>query len=138
MWIYQGTIVGQAPENKIGFVYLITNNKTGKKYLGKKRLTFIRYKQIKGKRKKYKIESDWRDYFGSSKELLEDLEKIGPENFSREILRFCDSLGECSYFESKLQFEYGVLETDGWYNGQIMCRIHKKHLTFLKKSVDFK
>jgi hypothetical protein len=117
----------------VGFVYLITNLINGRKYIGKKNLYFSKSRQVKGKKKRFKVESDWRSYYGSNKELAADVEKLGKENFKREILKLCTTKGEFSYFEAKYQFDNNVLESDDYYNSWIMCRIHKKHLPFLKK-----
>ena len=68
-----------------------------------------------------------------SEELNHDVNTIGKENFRREIIRLCSSKGEMSYFEAKNQFQHDVLESDQWYNSWIQCKVHKKHLTFLKK-----
>jgi len=133
-WIYKGEIVEDIG-NYIGFVYMITNLRTERKYIGKKNFYFSKTKQLKGKKKKYKVESDWKDYFGSNEELNHHVNIFGQDQFRREILRFCSSKGEMSYFEAKLQFQYDVLESDQWYNSWISCKIHKKHLTFLKKGV---
>lgn len=134
MWSYKGEIVEDIG-NYIGFVYIITNLSNEKKYIGKKNFYFSKIKQVKGKKKRYKVESDWKDYYGSSDKLNEDVHLFGENNFKREILRFCSSKGEMTYFEAKYQFEYGVLENDKWYNTWIMCKIRKNHLTFLKKTV---
>jgi hypothetical protein len=133
-WIYKGEIVEDIG-NYIGFVYMITNLRTERKYIGKKNFYFSKTKQLKGKKKKYKVESDWKDYFGSNEELNHHVNIFGQDQFRREILRFCSSKGEMSYFEAKYQFQNDVLESDQWYNSWISCKIHKKHLTFLKKKV---
>jgi len=136
-WLYRSQEVIELPEDCIGFVYLIVNTISGRKYIGKKLATFSKttYKTIKlknGKKKrkkiKGKVESDWRNYYGSSKELTHDIEKLGKENFTREILYYCKSKAECSYIEAKLQFEYKVLETTDYYNSQIRVRIHGSHI----------
>jgi hypothetical protein len=116
----------------VGFVYLITNLQNGRKYIGKKNFYFSKTRTIKGKKKRSKVESDWKSYFGSNKELLEDVEKLGQENFKREIIKLCKSKGEFGYYEAKYQFENNVLESNEYYNTWIMVRVHKKHLTFLK------
>lgn len=134
MWIYKGQTVEDIG-NYIGFVYIITNLRTDRKYIGKKNFYFAKTKQVKGKKKKYKVESDWKTYFGSNEELNNHVHIFGEEQFRREILRFCSSKGEMSYFEAKYQFENSVLESDQWYNTWISCKIHKKHLTFLKNKV---
>lgn len=128
MWYYNNKLIEDIESQYIGFVYLITNLTTGKKYVGKKRLKFSRTKQVKGKKIKFKIDSDWKTYYGSSGELLEDLKLMGPENFKREILYFCKTLGECSYLEAKEQIDRRVLETDDYYNNWIQCKISRSHL----------
>ena len=111
-----------------GFVYLITNVVDGKKYVGKKLFWSSKTKMVKKKKKRFKVESDWASYFGSNKELQEDVERLGHESFTREILRLCRSKGECSYYEAKLQFEKDVLTSDEYYNSWIMVKVHKNHL----------
>jgi hypothetical protein len=133
MWLYNNEIFEQIPEGIVGFVYCITNLTNNKKYIGKKNFYFSRTKTVKGKKKRTKVESDWRDYYGSNKELNADVDLFGKEHFKREILKLCISKGEFGYYEAKYQFENNVLESDEYYNSWIMCRIHKKHLTFLKK-----
>jgi hypothetical protein len=83
---------------------------------------------VNKKKKRFKIESDWRDYYGSNKELIADVERLGQDNFKREIIRLCTSKAEFGYYEAKYQFDNGVLESDMWYNTWIMVRVHKKHL----------
>jgi hypothetical protein len=120
-------------DDYVGFVYCITNLIDNKKYIGKKLLKFRRTKVVKGKKKKILVESDWKKYWGSNKNLIADVEKLGEDKFAREILKFCRSKGECNYYESKLQFERAVLETDTYYNDWIMCKIHRSHV----KKLDF-
>ena len=125
-WTYQGKIVEQISEEYIGFVYLITNLTNGKKYIGKKLAKFkVTKKPLKGKKNKRRStkESDWRTYWGSSDKLNADVEHLGPENFTREILYYCTSRGELSYLEAKEQFDRGVLKTDEYYNGIINVRV---------------
>jgi len=118
-----------------GMVYLITNMITGRSYIGKKIFTNTNRKKIKGqmRRKVTTKKSDWEKYFGSSKELQEDLEKYGKENFRREVLRLCKSKGELSYFEAKYQFEFDVLlYPHAFYNSHIMCHTHRNHVKGIK------
>lgn len=133
-WIYNGEIIEDIGDY-IGFVYIITNLQNNKRYIGKKNFYFSKTKQVKGKKKRTKVESDWKTYYGSNEELIEHVSLYGERNFRREILRFCKSKGEMSYFEAKYQFQYDVLESDKWYNSWISCKIHKKHLTYLKNGV---
>jgi hypothetical protein len=130
-WLYND-IPFEDIADYVGFVYLITNLQNGRKYIGKKNFYFSKTRTIKGKKKRSKVESDWKSYFGSNKELLEDVEKLGQENFKREIIKLCKSKGEFGYYEAKYQFENNVLESNEYYNTWIMVRVHKKHLTFLK------
>jgi hypothetical protein len=132
MWIYKEKTFEESGDH-VGFVYLITNLSNGRKYIGKKLFKFTKTKQVKGKKKRFKVDSDWKTYYGSSEELTEDVKKCGESFFKREILRLCSSKGECTYYEARYQFINDVLVSDGWYNSHIMCRVHKKHLTFLKK-----
>ena len=125
-WTYKGKQVETIDEQFEGFVYLITNTTTGQKYVGKKLAKFKTTKPpLKGrknKRRGYK-ESDWKDYWGSSDRLQADVDKLGPDNFTREILYFCKSRAEMSYIEAREQFDRRVLETDEYYNGIINVRV---------------
>ena len=125
-WTYNGKQIDSIPNEYEGFVYLITNKINGKKYIGKKLAKFKTTKPpLKGKKNKrrgYK-ESDWRDYWGSSDRLQADVDKLGPENFTREILYLCKGRGEMSYIEAREQFDRRVLESDEYYNGIINVRV---------------
>jgi len=136
-WLFESLVVETLPEDCAGFVYLITNNTTGRKYIGKKLARFKRttYRVIKlkngnKKRKKIRgtIDSDWQTYYGSSPELSKDIEQLGIENFSREILYYCKTKSECSYIEAREQFSRRVLESDDYYNGHIQVRVHGSHI----------
>ena len=75
-------------------------------------------------KRRYKVESDWKDYFGSSDALNEDIEKLGKSKFKREIIFYCKSKAELSYIEAREQFARKVLESDDYYNGHIRVRVH--------------
>jgi len=129
MWAYQGREVTEDEiESHVGFVYLITNLTNNKKYVGKKLFKSTRTKTIKGKRKKVKSESDWRDYYGSNAILKEDVARLGAENFTREILYLCKSKGTANYLEMREQIDRRALETDQYYNDQIYVRVHRSHV----------
>jgi hypothetical protein len=128
MWIYQNQEITEIDPKYRAFVYITECIVTGKRYIGKKRLQFVRTRQVKGKKKKFKIESDWKEYYGSSPRLLEDIEKYGKDNFRREILYLCSTLGESSYLEAKEQLTRGVLESEDWYNDWIQLKVSRSHL----------
>lgn len=128
-WIYNGEPLESIPEGSYSFVYLITNLTNGRRYIGKKLFWFTKTKTIKGKKKKIKSESDWKDYWSSSDEVNKDVEILGKENFRREILHICPNKGTASYYEAKEQMVNEVLEyPDKWYNGQIQVRVHRNHI----------
>jgi hypothetical protein len=137
VWLYENTEIETLPDDCVGFVYLITNNVTGRKYIGKKLAKFsktsyrvVKLKNGNKKRKKIKskIDSDWQLYYGSNDQLNQDIAELGSDNFTREILFYCNSKAACSYVEAREQFNHRVLESDDYYNGQIVCRIHGSHI----------
>jgi hypothetical protein len=128
-WTYNGKeftedMIGE----NYGFVYLITNLVSGRKYVGKKFFYSSKTKQVNRKKKKFKVASNWQTYFGSSDILLKDVILYGEEKFSREIIHLCRSKGECGYLETKEQFQRSVLESDDYYNTWIMCRVRTSHI----------
>lgn len=136
-WTYQNSSVETLPEDCIGFVYLITNVTNGRMYIGKKLAKFSKttYKTVKQKngikkkkKMRSKVDSDWREYYGSSPELTSDVINLGTENFTREILYYCKSKSECSYIEAREQFARRVLESKDYYNGHIQVRVHGSHI----------
>jgi hypothetical protein len=128
MWLYNNQPLNEVPENAYGYVYLITNLLSNKKYIGKKLFWFKKTKMVKGKKKRFKVESDWKDYWSSSEDVKIDVKKIGSENFKREILYICSNRGLCNYLEAREQMDRRVLESIEYYNGNIQCRIHRNHL----------
>ena len=115
----------------VGFVYLITDLSTNKKYVGKKFFwSKRRLPPLKGKsRRRVGVkESDWKQYYGSSEDLKTLVENKGEDFYYREILHLCKSKGECSYLEAKEQFDRDVLYRDDYFNEFIGCKIHSKHL----------
>lgn len=136
MWEYKKTKINSIndlpnSEELVGFVYMITNLKTGKFYIGKKQVYSNRKTRISkkektaaGTRKIFKVvtkESNWLSYYGSSKELTEDIKKLGTKNFSREIIELCYTKKYLSYAEFEWQVKLNVLKVDS-YNGNILGR----------------
>ena len=136
-WLFESQEITEIPEEYVGFVYIITNKISVKKYIVKKiskfRLTTYRTVKLKNGTKKKKkvrskIDSDWQTYYGSNDELNRDVQQLGTENFTREILYYCKTKAECSYIEAREQFSRRVLESDEWYNGHIQVRVHGSHI----------
>ena len=131
MWFYHNTAeqfnIDDA-EGYFGFVYLITHNPTGRKYIGKKFFTKAGTRQIKGKKKKIRKSSDWESYWGSNAELQAEVTKNGEEQYTREILHLCKSRSECSYWETWEIFNRHALLSENYYNAWCSCKIHKAHL----------
>ena len=131
MWTYNDKLYDTTPEDYQGFVYIITEFDTGKKYIGKKnfwRPKILPKNSKRARRVRTRVESDWKIYYGSNKEIQALVESKGQENYKREIIRLCKTKGEMSYFEAKTQFDNDVLLSDKWYNEFIGCKIHSKHL----------
>lgn len=131
MWYYNNEPYDSTPEDFQGFVYVITELDTDKKYIGKKNFwkpKILPVTKTRKRRVRTRVESDWREYYGSSKEVVALVESKGNNNYKREILRLCKTKGEMSYFEAKLQFENDVLLSDEYYNEFIGCKIHSRHL----------
>ena len=118
-WMYKGSLVNKIPittEPVFGFVYVITNTITGKKYIGCKQ--FFSYR-------KTVRESNWKGYYGSSKDLLADIKKLGKSNFQREIIHLCPTKWDLLYMEAREQFLHDVLKSDNYYNKWINITLGK-------------
>ena len=113
-----------------GFVYLITNKSNGRRYIGRKYLW--QFRTPKGKKRKVKSESDWKNYYGSCPELKEDIDKFGRENFSRTILSLHKTKGKTNFEETRQLFNNNVLTealdsgTPAYYNSNILNRYFRK------------
>ena len=126
-WTYNGeSFSSDMVGDYFGFVYRITNLINGYDYIGRKYFkTKRKLKPLIGrKNKRHKIkETDWKEYWGSSKRLLEDIDKYGKENFKREIICLCKTRGQTNYMEAKIQFDEDVLIKENNYNGIIAIKI---------------
>jgi hypothetical protein len=135
MWYMNNIEFTEAPDDIEGFVYVITDRRNDKKYVGKKKFWSVTRKPpLKGKTRKRVVrkESDWMKYYGSSELVNQLLVEHGEDNFHREIIHLCKTKGEMSYLEAKEQFDRNVLLNDEYYNEFIGCKIHSKHVTGLK------
>lgn len=127
-WTYQGSPFTEVGSN-YGYVYIITNLIDNRQYIGKKFFWSTKRKQVNKKRKSYKVESDWKEYWSSSEELKNDVLTLGNENFSREIIHLCPNKGTANYLEAKEQFTRSVLENKSlWYNSWISVKVMRSHL----------
>ena len=117
MWKVKGKVINEVPDGMEGFVYLITNLENGKKYIGKKTFWERRKDKKTGRRKKK--ESNWRDYFGSCDELIEDVKKLGKDKFRREILYLCPHKKSMSFYETMEQFKRDVILREDYYNTNV-------------------
>lgn len=129
MWFYNGEVFQNIIEEFDSFVYLIERTNVEEDdvspifYVGKK--TFFNKSKYKGKR--IIVESDWWDYYGSSEQLSEDVERYGKNNFKRHILHLCRTKGDAGYLEAKEHFDRNVLHIDSdgkklYYNKNIFGR----------------
>jgi len=130
-WTYQGTTFTTNDINdKFGFVYRITNLKSGKQYIGRK--YFWSKRKPRGGKRRVTSESDWKKYYGSSDELKADRKLLGNEYFKREILSLHRTLGRTNYAETKELFLNNVLQetlddgTPAYYNSNILGRYYRK------------
>ena len=133
--------IDKFPENCIGFVYKITNIKTGKFYIGrkslfsnvKKKLTKKELSELSGPGRKptkklVTSETNWMDYWGSNKGILQEIKEEGTSMFRKEILKFCFNKKQLTYWELHYQCVNEVLLTDKSYNDNILAKFFRKDL----------
>lgn len=127
-WKYKGSDDFEIPENSFGFVYKITSKVDDRKYIGRKYLTAAKTTSKRvtlksgvkvTKKKKSRVESNWRDYMGSCKPLLEDIQRNGRDNYEFEILAFATTKGQINFLECFFQMRANVLGDDSYYNDAI-------------------
>ena len=130
-WTYEGSTFTSGDINDFfGYVYRITNLQNGRQYIGRKYFTQCR--KLRGSRRKRTSESDWKSYYGSSKELAADRKLLGSNCFKREIISLHRTKGKVNYEETKQLFLNNVLTEsfdDGtplYYNSNILGRYMKK------------
>jgi hypothetical protein len=127
MWIYQNEPFSD-PKDFFGFVYLIENLITNRKYVGRKYFSKAGVRQVNGKKKKIRKTSDWENYWGSNETLKAEVAELGEHNFRRTILHLCKSRSECSYFETYEIFTRHCLLDELYYNEWVSAKIRKAHL----------
>jgi len=110
--------------NKFGFVYIITNLRNGKAYIGCKQ--YMHYNRLKEK------ESDWKTYTGSSKWLSKDIEEIGKKHFKFEIIAEYKNKRSLRYYELYYQMKYNVLSSTmkgsdepAYYNSRVGGKFYR-------------
>ena len=130
-WIYKGGIFNSDDiGDNYGFVYRITNTTNSKSYIGRK--YFVQKRKPKGGKRRVTSESNWKQYYGSSDELKQDIRRDGKNTFKREILSLHRTLGRVNYEETKQLFLHNVLAEkldDGspaYYNSNILGRYYRK------------
>ena len=130
-WLYQGKVFETEDiQENFGFVYLISCEETQRKYLGRK--YFWSFRTPKGKKRKVKQESDWKNYYGSCPELKEDIKKHGNDKFQRTIVSLHKTLGKTNYEETRQLFLNNVLTealdsgVPAYYNSNVMNRYFRK------------
>lgn len=127
-WIYNNIPIETVPDGAVGFVYLITNTISGKMYVGKKIFFSSKTIQKNKKKKRIKVESDWKSYYGSN-QTLKDLVSLHEKKFfTREILHICYSKSQCSYLEIKEQLSRDAILSPDYYNDWVSCKITRKHM----------
>ena len=142
MWLYKNKVINSIedlPINTFGFIYKIINKETNKFYIGKKQLmsnTNVKLgkKELaalppqRGKKPTKKLvtkESNWQEYWGSNKFLLEDIKQLGQDKFQREILVICPNKKLLTYWELAMQCKLDVLQAD-CYNDNLLGKFYRK------------
>ena len=135
-WTYNGkTFESEDINEYYGFIYRITNTVNGYDYVGRKYFKTIKKRPpLKGKKNKRRetVETDWKEYWGSSPRLQADIDLLGKDKFTREIIHLCESRGETNYLEAYYQFKEDVLLRENNYNGIIQIRLGKNSVKDLK------
>ena len=130
-WLYQGTtFTSDDIGDQFGYVYRITNIQSGKQYIGRK--YFVQKRKPRGGGRRRTSESNWKQYWGSSKELNDDRKRLGTDTFSREIISTHATAGRVNYEETRQLFINNVLTEalengePAFYNSNVLGRYYKK------------
>jgi hypothetical protein len=143
-WLYNddGSKIAIAEDfstDEYGFIYKITNLETGKYYIGKKAFFHNKKKKLtkkeiaeqtgpgrKATTRVDQVDSGWKSYWGSSKELLADVKKLGEDKFERLILKFAKTKKQLTYYELESQILHNALFDSTSYNDNILGKFFKK------------
>lgn len=137
-WTYKNSVISSVSDipqdaKYVGFIYIITQLSTGKKYIGRKMLWSNKTKQVNGKKKKIQVESDWLNYWSSSPKIQAWIEAAGnADDFKKEILVFCKSKGSMTYLEESALYQVGALLSDDWINDNIRSKVYR---TWIHKDI---
>ena len=117
-WLYKSEQLLESPENYFGFVYIITNTISDRKYIGRKYFGSTRRVKVAGKKRRKIIrkDSNWREYTGSSKSLNKDIEILGKNKFKFEILVMGETKGQVNYLEENIHHRFHVSSKEEFYN----------------------
>lgn len=129
MWLHNGIeFTDEMIGDYTGFVYIITDLDNQRMYVGQKNFWTPKTRSVKGKKKRIKVISDYKEYYGSNLELQERVKLLGADKFRREILHLCSNKGTQNYLEMREQIDRRVMETEDYYNSFVGGKIHKKHI----------
>ena len=117
-WLYKNKVLNEAPKDYFGFVYLITNLKSKRKYIGRKYFGTTRRVKVAGKKRRKVIrkDSNWKEYTGSSRELNQDIKDLGMLQFRFEILILGKTKGQVNYLEENIHHRFHVASSSEFYN----------------------
>ena len=127
------------PEGTFGFVYKITHAESKRYYIGKKVLFHnIKKKLTKkelqeqtgpGRKPTTKVvqkESDWKEYWGSSKEFSEFRKNHLLDEYKKEILYIVPNKKLLTYYEVKAQMDNNCLQNELCYCDNILGKFFRK------------
>lgn len=143
MWTYQGTEITsmtELPNSEalFGFVYKIFDNINRKTYIGRKNFHTVRKKKLTKKEistdkrlktyKSVKKEGTWMNYWGSNKELLEQIKLHGEEHFTRKIIEIAYTPKQLTFLELQELILNRVLFDESSYNDNILGKFFRRDL----------
>lgn len=114
-WTYDPAI---NPKDYAAILYRI-ELPDGRFYIGKKAIWV-------NKEGKIARESDWQDYWGSSKEVKELVKLAGKAACKREVLKFCVSRGEASWLEAETLIKQDCMTDPMCLNGNVLTTFNHR------------